>query len=83
MGEGMEAWATGLALSSPGGPRPWGVGCVCVNGVSSAHTSQLDVCGPTDRSRSSLSLSAFHLVCKEGASELLRADSRGPGALSL
>lgn len=37
VGEGMEAWATGLAMSSPGGPQA--LGCVCVNGVSSAHTS--------------------------------------------
>lgn len=35
LGSELTWWAPGLGV--------WGV---CVNGVSSAHTSQLDVCGP-------------------------------------
>lgn len=43
VGEGMEAWATGLALSSL---RALGLGVWVCERVSSAHTSQFDVCGP-------------------------------------
>ena len=81
-GEGMEARATGLALSPPGGPQALGVGCVWTGSALLTPLSLMFVA--LSRSASSLTLSAFHLdFAKEGASELLGADSRGPGALSL
>lgn len=63
VGEGMEARVTGLALSPPGGPQALGCG-VCVNGVSSAHTSQPDVCGPEQVWVPSEPLSLSSGLCK-------------------